>query len=738
MPNVFSKKNILLTIIIVFSILILAGGIFTVSVYIEFLSNRNFIFDKLDAFSQALKYGSETEEMLGVDGKRDRADDFTIVYDRNKKIITKYSPEKYRLVPIKQLPYYLTNGFMLSEDRKFFEHNGFNYQRIILAVFRNIITLGKSPGGSTISQQLAKILFTKHERNIRRKGFEFFCTLELEKRFSKEEILQIYLNSIYMGHGVYGMADAARFYFGKDASDLTLAESALLIGMNRSPERYSPIRDRKRAIYIQKVITSLFVREKYIDSKEALYDIERMWQKVDEAGTKGVQSLWRAETNNSGYLTEIVRQILSKEFEFDDVLSRGLIVETTFDLDRQRLAEKVIAERMAQIKEYIRKTVKDRNPPVLTDVEIEQLETSFSSLDFRTGEVLAVVGGTGFNFSNQFNRALYSYRPIGSTVKSFVYGMALSDRVLNGLSINPFTKFKDEIKTYKIYGKDYRPLNYYANHKYGEMVTLYDALKRSLNTISVEVMNQMDDYQSVADIIVAAGMIKDPKRVPAVLSLALGTCEMSAYEVATAYSIFPRGGSSVTPYMIRKISDSKGFVYYDVDRENNPYFGGVLPVRNTEQKHLVTPAAAYEVMQMMRAVFDNGGTGYWARNSIGLSVPAYAKSGTSQDFRDNWFVGFTDKETSAVWVGFDDNKSLAVPGSMTASYIWCAYNQAVSDFRAVTIDRPKNMRLVKICLDSGLLAATECSNTTDFFFDNDGTLPERCYIHSGFETEFNR
>ena len=233
--------------------------IYVLFVYFQFLENKESIFIKIKDFSEALKQTNETNITLGIGEEEDKESSY--ILDKNGNIIAKYSPEKHRLIRLEYLPFFLSRGFILIEDKKFYNHHGINFTRLSLGIIRNIFTFGHSPGGSTISQQLAKILFTKQKKTIKRKIYELFCTFELEKRFKKNEILQIYLNSIYLGHGVYGIENASQFYFGKDASELTIAESCLLIGMNRAPEYYSPIKYRENAKRIQQVVLNRFIKE---------------------------------------------------------------------------------------------------------------------------------------------------------------------------------------------------------------------------------------------------------------------------------------------------------------------------------------------------------------------------------------------------------------------------------------------------------------------------------------------
>lgn len=722
-------KTFLLLIPVSVLIVAAAVGVYIGLIYMEYNQDKEAVFSKLEEFARVLETENETDTLLEDSNESPSEKKATIVYDRNGRIITKYSSEKYKLVSIQEMPFFLTRGFIYIEDRKFYEHHGVNYIRLARAVFDNIRTMGHAGGGSTISQQLSKILFTKHERSIKRKIYELFCTFELENRFSKNEILKIYLNSNYMGHGTYGIANAASFYFGKSAAELTIAEAALLVGMNRSPERFSPIRNRENAEYILSYVMGKFVEAGFLTQEQAAFEIERFWDNFGKHGVMGEQSIWKTEINKSGYLTEYVRQVLEKEFSYDKITAGGLIIETCFDLEKQSLAESTVSGQLKNIRRRVKSTA-DKTGISYDDKIINRIEGSFVSIDYETGEVNALVGGSGYFFSNQLNRAVNANRQIGSSVKPFIYAKALDIGELDGRPIHPFTRFKDEIKTFKVNGRSYTPKNYSPYHKYGNMVSIYDALKRSLNTVAVQTMELLPAEEVVQLLGNAAGVAVPTKRIPPVLSLSLGTAELSALELATAYCVFPRGGESVYPAMIRRISDTRGNVYYDSKRKINPYFRFLQPEGLCESKILLSRETACEVLQMMGGVFEKGGTGYWAASTCGLNKKAYGKSGTTQDYKDGWFAGLTGKEVSACWVGIDSGESLLLSGESTAAVIWADYNAKVFSDSSAELPVSQNMKLVRICRESGLEATDNCKDCIEFYFNANGALPERCYIHS--------
>jgi len=730
--NNMKNRGILIfviTLIILLFTSILGSTLYLSYVYIEYDVNKNSIFEKIETFSKELGK-DDTEIFLGVE--KDQEDRETIFLDRKGNIIAKYSSNRHRLIQLKEIPPFVLTGFLLIEDQQFFNHKGINPFRIFVNFIWNIFSFGKSGGGSTISQQLSKILFTKQERTLKRKVYEMFCTFEMEKRFSKEEILTIYLNSIYLGHGTYGIQDASNFYFGKDASELNIAEASLLIGMNRSPEKYSPIKNRNLAEKIQNIVMNQFVNNGYLTREEANFEIQKFWKNFDETRIAGNQSFWKTSINNSGYITEYIRQILEKEFDYDKITKGGLIVETTIDLERQRLAENIVKNELKQIRAKIKAKADELKLTEYDDNLIKKVEASLTSIDFKTGEILALVGGSGYTFANQLNRATQSYRQIGSSVKPFIYLYALNQKKIGDIDIHPFSKFKDEIVTYNIDGKKYTPKNYHYNHKYGDMVTLYDALKRSLNTISVKVLNQMD-IKEVANFIRKAAYLTDQnnsQRIPEVLSLGLGVCELSTLELATAYCIIPNYGKNRYPFLIKKIYDYTGNIYYDIERENNPYFNFLYPSEKRVSEQIISPQAAYEVAQMMRSVFEKGGTAYGAAFKTGFNVPASGKSGTTQDYRDGIFAGFTNNEVCVTWVGIDTNQSIFFPSESNAALIWCEYIKNVSKGLTESLEPPSNMKLLSVCMDTGLIAGPNCLNTKNFYFWIDGPIPEKCYIHN--------
>ncbi|HQJ07025.1 MAG TPA: transglycosylase domain-containing protein, partial [Spirochaetota bacterium] len=239
-----------------------------------------------------------------------------------------------------------------------------------------MVTFGKAPGGSTISQQLAKILFTTHERALKRKVYEIFCVFELEKRFTKDDILTIYLNSIFLGHGTYGIQDASNFYFGKDAGELSIGEAALLIGMNRSPERYSPIKYPVKARNLQISILNQLKNRGFLDKNEIDYEVSKFWTNFENRGMGGSQSFWKTEINRSGYITEYIRQTLEKSFSYDKITEGGLTVETTIDLEKQNLAENIVSEQLKYIKNKIVKTAERAKLKGYEEKDLKDLEAS--------------------------------------------------------------------------------------------------------------------------------------------------------------------------------------------------------------------------------------------------------------------------------------------------------------------------------------------------------------------------
>ena len=583
----------------------------------------------------------------------------TVFYDRKGKIVARYSPKYRRLSNFQKTPGFLSQGFIQIEDQQFFKHNGFNWGRILYFTVKNLLSGRIQGGGSTITQQLAKIIFTNHERNLKRKVFELFCTIELEKRFTKEEILKIYLNAIDMGHGVYGIEEACRFYFNHSSAALTLPEAALFIGMNRAPNRYSPLRNSQNAEYIQRVVMRQFVKIGIIDKYIAEDEIKNFWKKFNQQSVMRGISYWKMELNLAPYYIEFVRQLLEKEFTKEQIIEGGMKIHLTLDLDFQKKAEQAIL--------YLHGILKQQNYDYY-----KEIEHALVSIDPQSGEVCTLVGGKEYSFFNQFNRALNAFRQIGSTVKPFVYASSLEQE-----KITPFSVFIDEKKTYQIGRRKYTPVNYDSKHKYGESVTIYNALKQSLNTIAIQVTDLIKP-KSIADLLANSTEFSrksKKKRLPNVLSIGVGAASLSPLELAAAYSIFPRLGKPVRPYFVQKIIDRYDNTLFEYDKkQDDPY----NPEPINADRQLISQDTAYQILTLMFSVFEPGGTGYYPARKVNFSYPACGKSGTSDNYRDGWFAGFTQDLVTVAWTGFDDqSKSTEKPGSTTSGVIWTKYMKNV-------------------------------------------------------------
>ncbi len=527
-----------------------------------------------------------------------------IVKASDGTILDRYGDIKGETVAINDLPPYVVQAVLATEDRRFYYHMGVDPLGIARAFVVNMTRGGFVQGGSTITQQLAKNLFLSRERTMKRKVQEAMLALWLERKLTKDEILGAYLNRVYLGAGAYGIDAAARVYFNKSATELSLREAATIAGLLKAPSRYSPAANPELSAQRTQVVLNAMADAGFIKESEL--------KKLSKAPPAPRRKPSSGETVR--YFTDYVVEQMN---DLVGVTEKDLIVETTLNRAVQQTTESAITKALL----------------AASNENATQGAAVIMQLD---GAVVAMVGGRDYATS-EFNRATDALRPPGSSFKPIVYLAALE------YGFTPDTIVMDE----PITTGRYRPKNYGGEY-FGE-VTLTEALTRSLNTVAVNLMRTTGP-DAVIGLARRLGITAD---LHADLSLALGSSGVPVIQMATAYATLGRGGSAVEPYAITRITDEDGKVYYE--RE--------IP---TGSQQVVDRAAVYALSGMMRSVVENG-TGRAAM----IAWPAAGKTGTSQEFRDAWFNGFTDRYAAAVWIGNDDNSpTKRVTGGSHPARIW--------------------------------------------------------------------
>ncbi len=547
------------------------------------------------------------------------------IYDASGRLIGEFSRERalYARSPA-ELPVFLKKAVVATEDGAFYAHHGLDYRAMVRALWKNLSHLRKAQGGSTITQQLAKMMFTTRQKTLGRKIFEAFCARRIEGKFTKDQILLMYLNFAYFGHGCFGIESAARFYFGKTVRDLDLAEAALLAGIINSPNRFSPYENPALAQARHRIVLSRMVKKGWVPAALAQSAWEDFWKSKESSLRSPESSFWRTTVNESPYLIETVRRALEKDFSKERILKGGLRVRTTFDLKAQKAAEAAMRAGLA--------------PGV---------QGGLAALSPKDGAILALVGGSGFNFSNQLNRAVNISRPVGSAIKPFIYAVAFESG-----KFTPADKMLDA----PVHFKNWSPQNY--NRKYYGPVTLAEALHRSLNSVAVRLLDSISIDAVIRLLSEATGI---PRRAwPRNLTLALGTADLSPVQLAGAYAIFDNGGHAVRPYFITSVEDRAGSVLKSGGPQGEP-------------AEILSPKTCGVMIAVMQGVFGPEGTAHAAASQAGFSLPAAGKTGTTNEYRDAWFAGVTPDLSAAVWVGHDDMRVPLAKGETGGRYaapIW--------------------------------------------------------------------
>ena len=625
-------------------------------------------------------------------------------YELEPLLITGLSEDvnrtKRRLVSYDEIPANLVQAVLAIEDRRFFEHNGINLWRLMVAAERDLRSGQKQQGGSTLTMQLARGFFLSPEKKLKRKLIEIVITFQLEHRFTKKQIFEMYANQINLGQrgsfSINGFGEASQAYFGKDVKQLNLAESALLAGMIQRPNYFSPNRHPERALERRNLVLDSMVETGAITKETAEH------AKSESLHLSG-QSV---DASDAPYFVDLVREQLIQKLGERDFNREGLHIYTSLDPDLQRVATSAVESTMHVIDEQVVKLHAKHKP----DEPITFPQVALVAINPHTGQILALVGGRSYGLS-QLNHAV-AKRPTGSIFKPFVYATAfntsVSGTILPGHDglFSPITMLSDEQTTYEVGGQEYTPRNYEG--EYHEQVTARFALQKSLNHATIGLASLVG-FDQVAALGRDAG-IKSARGTPAV---ALGAYDATPIDMAGAYTIFANGGLHLDPWMVASVRSPSG----DVISDYSP-----------TSKQVLDPRVAYLTTNMLENVI-NAGTGYEVRRR-GFTPPAAGKTGTSHDA---WFAGYTSNLLCIVWIGNDDYTDIKIEGAHAAAPIWAEFmKRAVqlpqySDTHAFNM--PEGVQMVAIDKTTNFPADDTCpSNTYNAAF-LDGTVPQETCSH---------
>jgi penicillin-binding protein 1B len=609
------------------------------------------------------------------------------LFDKNR--------EKRRLVKYEDIPPVLVHAVVSAEDKRFFQHSGFDPIRIIKAAYIDVREHRYAQGASTLSQQLARSFWLDNDKTWRRKIPEVLITMHLEQKLKKEQIFEYYANQVPLGHrgsfGIRGFGEAAQVYFGKDVSKLTLPEAATLAGLIQQPSFTNPFRWPERARQRRNVVLKLMRENEYISDGE-YQDAIRAPVDLSKQGMGSTEA---------PFFVDLVNDTLLEKFPDYNFQSNTYRVYTTLDPNLQNDAAEAVRIGMEEADKRIKaRKKKDPNYP--------DPQCALIALDPQTGEVKALIGGRNYGMS-QLNRILAKRQP-GSSFKPFVYAAALNTGLSNsGPVITPATMILDEPTTFYFDGKPYEPSNF--EHKFYGNIGVQDAIARSLNVATVKVAEETG-YDPIVDLARRAGLNVEIHPTPA---MALGAYEVTPLEIAGGYTIFANHGIYSKPYFVSDIATDHGAVMFD----NKP-----------EHREVLDPRVAFLMDQLLEEVVRSGtGAGVWGR---GINFPIAGKTGTSHD---GWFAGFTSKLICIVWVGFDDNRELNLEGAHSALPVWAEFMKRAHEHREYRnvseFEAPAGVVGVQIDPASGQLATAACPKVrTEYFID--GTQPvELCQLHGG-------
>ncbi len=596
----------------------------------------------------------------------------TVIYDRNGNVVTHLFEENRTWAKLDQISPWMLKAILAAEDDKFYDHAGIRPIAILRAAIVDFFHRGAKQGGSTITQQLARNLFLSKEKTLIRKAKEAVLALRLEKIYTKDQLLEMYLNTIYMGHGAYGIDAAARVYYGKKPADLDITESAILAGLVAAPEKYSPFRDadnsQSRREYVLRRMLDLdwISKADYDNSLNAKPHLRR------RSANRGALALKEAPH----FVSYILFKQLLPTYGTEQVYRGGMKVQTTIDIDLQRKAEQLISKMPH--------------------------EGALVALDSNTGEILALVGGRDFD-SSKFNRATQAYRQPGSAIKPIIYAAALE---------NGYRAVDHVLDAPLLFANGWAPGNY--SSKYSGEVTLMEAIAKSVNTAAVR-LAQIDGINKIISLARRIGITTN--YFPEDLSVSLGTASVTPLEMAVAYSAFANNGYRVEPYGIKQINSRTG----ESIEQNGP--------KLTEAISVTTAAATRSLLEQV----TTWGTGAKARID---GYETFGKTGTTNDWTDAWFAGGVPGLVVVVYVGNDNHRPLGgrTTGTIAAVPVWKEFvSFAVKKLNLSNkfeLPSDAGVESVHVCRKTGFLATSGCT-ATDVLVPSGQAPTSLCPWHGG-------
>ncbi|MEC7855734.1 MAG: PBP1A family penicillin-binding protein [Candidatus Neomarinimicrobiota bacterium] len=655
----------------------------------------------------------------------------TRIYSADGKVLNELFVQKRVFVELYNIPGQMQNAVIASEDRRFYDHWGLSLRSVARAIGINILSLSYRQGFSTLTQQLARNLYKTigFEDSVLRKIKEVITAVQIERTYTKDEILEMYLNTVHFGHGTYGVEAATKRFFGKESKDLTVDESALLVGLLPSPASYSPVRHPERARKRRNTVLRLMRDQGYINHSEHAQYRAMTLESINEDPTRGL----------APYFTEYVRRLLEQEDEAlgINIYRDGLKIYTTLDSRLQSIAEKFILDAINKSQEKLNNriinnqeefellghlTIYDEDSvkmmmrgeaQLFKDLRSKLLvQTAFVAINPKTGGIIAMLGGRP-DYHDQYNRAVQARRQPGSVFKPFVYTTALE----NGYTVTQ--QLLNQPVVLNVQNTDgswvkWKPQNYGGST--GGLTTLREGIRKSLNLISVRIVQQ--DYAPAEQVKRTAQRMGISTDIRAVDAIALGTSEVIPLELVSAYAAYANKGVYSKPIAITKIEDRYG----NTIREYHP-----------AQYEVLSEETAYLMTNLMQTVMDRG-TGGSARWKYNFTRPAAGKTGTTQGWSDAWFVGFTPQIAAGVWFGVDDYQvslGKGQDGSKAALPSWANFmrdSHIMLELPRVNFQKPDGILVSEICSVSKMRSRKACPIEKEVY--KVGTGPsQKCRIH---------